>query len=102
MGELLKVTTTGELQPGGAMSVESGGNRIAVFNVNGSYYALEDMCTHVGGPLSEGECDGETVTCPWHGARFDLKTGEAKGPPASQGVRSFKVVVDGDVIQIET
>jgi len=101
MGELIRVASQEELPPGKAVCVEGGGTRIAVFNVEGTYYALEDTCTHVGGPLSDGECDSESVACPWHGAKFDLRTGEAKSAPASEGVRVFKVVVEGEEIKIE-
>jgi nitrite reductase/ring-hydroxylating ferredoxin subunit len=66
-----------------------------------SAYAIGDTCTHRGGPLSEGDVQGARVTCPWHGADFDLKTGAALGPPARKGVPSYKVVVEGDDIKVE-
>jgi len=77
------------------------GQRIALFNVEGTYYAIGDSCTHRGGPLSEGEVQGTKVTCPWHGADFDLKTGAVLGPPAQKGVPSYKVVVESDDIKVE-
>jgi Rieske Fe-S protein len=61
----------------------------------------QKTCTHRGGPLSEGDVQGTRVTCPWHGADFDLKTGALLGPPAQKGVPSYKVVVEGDDIKIE-
>jgi hypothetical protein len=61
--------------------------------VEGSYHAIGDTCTHRGGPLSEGDVQGTRVTCPWHGADFDLKTGAVLGPPAQKGVPSYKVMV---------
>ena len=60
-----------------------------------------DTCTHRGGPLSEGDVQGTRVTCPWHGADFDLKTGAVLRPPAQKGVPSYKVVVEGDDIKVE-
>ena len=78
-----------------------GGKHIALFNIGGSYYAIDDTCTHRGGPLSEGAVRGTTVTCPWHGAQYDLKTGGVLTRPAPQGVASYKVVVEGDDIGIE-
>ena len=102
MGELTKVATTDELQAGKSICVEVGGKQIAVFNVEGTYYAIDDTCTHSGGPLSEGDLGGTTVTCPWHGAQFDLKTGGVLGPPAQQGIGTYQVVVEGDEIKIET
>ena len=78
-----------------------GGKHIALFNIGGSYYAIDDTCTHRGGPLSEGAVRGTTVTCPWHGAQYDLKSGGVLGPPAPQGVASYKVVVEDDDVRIE-
>jgi nitrite reductase/ring-hydroxylating ferredoxin subunit len=75
--------------------------KVALFNVEGTYYAIGDTCTHRGGPLSEGDVQGTKVTCPWHGAHFDLKTGAVLGPPAQKGVPSYKVTVEGDDIKVE-
>ena len=68
---------------------------------SGRYYAIDDTCTHRGGPLSEGEVDGTTVTCPWHGARFDVRNGTVLNPPAAKGVCSYSVRVDGNDIKVE-
>src|SRR5438094_4016716 len=68
MAEFVKVAKTGEIAPGEARAVEAGGKKIALFNVDGTFYAIDDTCTHRGGPLSEGMLMGEEVTCPWHGA----------------------------------
>ena len=65
------------------------------------FHALSDTCTHRGGPLSEGTVEGAEVTCPWHGARFDIKTGAVMGPPAGREVRSYPVRVTGADIEIE-
>lgn len=54
----------------------------SLFNVDGTFFALDNTYTHRGGPLAEGEISGHEVTCPWHGARFDVRTGEVVGPPA--------------------
>src|SRR5881396_1458905 len=101
MGELIRVAARSDVGPGKAIAVELTGQRIAVFNVEGTFYAIGDTCTHRGGPLSEGEVNGTTVTCPWHGAQYDLKTGGVLTPPAPQGVASYKVVVEGDAVSIE-
>ena len=66
-----------------------------------AYFAVEDTCTHAGGPLSEGLLEGNEVTCPWHGAHFDVTTGEVKGPPARAQVQSFPVRVVGSDIEVE-
>ena len=101
MSELHKVAGKNEVGPGQCISVEVGGQQVALFNVEGSYYAIGDTCTHRGGPLSEGKIDSTTVTCPWHGAQFDLTTGAANRPPAPTGVPTYRVVVDDDDVKIE-
>ena len=101
MGELVTVAKTSEVGPGQAKSVQVKGETVALFNVGGSYYAIGDTCTHAGGPLSEGELEGTTVTCPWHGAQFDVASGKVLSAPASEGVKSYKVHLEGDDIKLE-
>ena len=101
MAKLLKIAKTKDVPPGQAAAFTIEGQKIALFNVEGTYYAIGDTCTHRGGPLSEGDVQGTRVTCPWHGADFDLKTGAVLGPPAQKGVPSYKVVVEGDDIKVE-
>ena len=72
MGTFHKVAEAKGLAPGKGMAIEVAGNRIALFNVDETCYAIADTCTHRGGPLSEGSLEGSTVTCPWHGADFDV------------------------------
>src|SRR5438105_3081493 len=94
----VKVATTAEIQPGQAKQVLVNGKKVAVFNLQGKYCAIEDVCSHRGAPLSEGEVEGTEVFCPWHGARFDLHTGAALCPPAPRGVAAYKVEVVGDEV----
>jgi nitrite reductase/ring-hydroxylating ferredoxin subunit len=101
MGELTRVATTAEVGPGSAICVEVQGKQIALFNVDGDYFAIDDTCTHSGGPLSQGMCEDAIVTCPWHGMRFDVKTGEPLGPLSVHGVTAYSVVVEGDELKIE-
>ena len=101
MAELITVAKTSELAPGQAKTVQVQGQTIALFNIGGTYYAIEDTCTHVGGPLSEGTMDGTTVTCPWHGAQFDVTSGKVLSPPAAESVKNYKVSVQGDEIKLE-
>ena len=75
MAKLIKIAAAKDVPPGQAAAFTVEGQRIALFNVEGTYYAIGDSCTHRGGPLSEGAVQGTKVTCPWHGADFDLKTG---------------------------
>mgnify|MGYP001586357718 FL=1 len=101
MPQFMKVATTDELREQQSKLVELEGQKIALFRVDGTFYALSDTCTHRGGPLSEGAVEGTEVTCPWHGAKFDLRTGALLGPPAQQGLRSYPVRVTGTDIEIE-
>ena len=96
MAEFVRAVGTSELVAGKGTVVELSGVRIAVFNVDGAFYAMNDSCTHANGPLSERDVDGTVVTCPWHGATFDIKTGAAVGPPALDGVGSYEVKIDGE------
>jgi nitrite reductase/ring-hydroxylating ferredoxin subunit len=96
-----KVATIEELPAGTARAVVINGRKLALFNLGGNLYAIEDTCPHRGAPLSEGECDGTTVICPWHGASFDLSTGAVLSPPASSGVMAFKVQLVGNEVQID-
>ena len=101
MGQLVKVAETKDVPPGAAKAVEAEGRKIALFNRGGAYYAIDDTCTHRGGPLSEGEVEGTVVTCPWHGATYDITTGNVLGPPAPRGVARYEVRVDGSDIKVE-
>jgi nitrite reductase/ring-hydroxylating ferredoxin subunit len=82
MAKLLKIAEAKDVPPGQAAAFTIEGQKIALFNVEGTYYAIGDTCTHRAGPLSGGDVQGAKVTCPWHGAQFDLKTGAILGPPA--------------------
>jgi len=102
MGQYIKVGTTAELEKlESGKEVQAGGCAIAVFCRGGAYYAIENTCPHRGGSLAEGMLDNDAVVCPWHGARFDIKTGAVLGPPAEQGVKSFPVRVNGGDVEVE-
>jgi 3-phenylpropionate/trans-cinnamate dioxygenase ferredoxin component len=89
MAQFIKVARTADLASGAATCVEVAGKTIALFNLEGSFYAVDDTCTHRGGPLSEGEVSGEEVTCPWHGAAvYNIKTGAVLGPPRRAASRA--------------
>jgi nitrite reductase (NADH) small subunit len=100
MATFVTVARTDELTPGQGKLVEVNRKRIALFNVGGRYYALDDTCPHRGAPLSEGELEGTAVVCPWHGAIFDLGTGDVTRPPAAVGVATYDVRIDGEEIAI--
>ena len=101
MAEFLTVAKASEIAPGSAKTVDVKGAPVAIFNVGGTYYAIEDTCSHVGGPLSEGAVEGTAVTCPWHGAQFDLVTGKVLAPPAASGVTCYPVRIQDGQIQLE-
>jgi len=101
MPDFVKVARTEEVPVGTARMVEVNGKEIALFNVGGSFHAIDNTCTHVGGSLSEGEIDGAEVTCPWHGAMFDVTTGQVLGPPAASNVTRYNVRVEDSDIEIE-
>lgn len=97
MAQFVKVARISDLVPGKGMVVVVNGTRIALFNCDGSFYAIKGTCPHMGGELGEGLLQGEVVTCPWHGWRFNVRTG--KNPEAEVvAVRSFEVKVEGEDI----
>ena len=90
MAKLLKIAKTKDVPPGQAAPFTIEGQKIALFNVEGTYYAVGDTCTHRGGPLSEGDVQGTRVTCPWHGAEADKKLADdATCEPTSCASFSF-------------
>jgi 3-phenylpropionate/trans-cinnamate dioxygenase ferredoxin component len=100
MSSFVKVATRGELPPGGKKLAEVDGRPIAVFNVAGSFYAIDDVCTHDGGPLAEGELRGSEIMCPRHGARFDVRTGAALCMPAIEPVAAHSIEVRGEDVYV--
>ncbi len=96
-----KVAKTSDFREGEGKLFEANGKSIAVFKVKGKFYAVEEKCTHRGGPLHEGSLDGTTVTCPWHGSKFDIRTGKVMGGPATKDVPSYKVTVKGEDVLVD-
>ena len=97
----VKAGKVSEILPGKMRIVDAGRHRIALCNVDGKFFAIEDVCTHDDGPLGEGTLRGCEVECPRHGARFDVRTGLATRMPAFVRVKTFPVAVQGDDIVIE-
>jgi len=100
MSDWVDVAPAAELPPGGRRVVSVDNARIAVFNLDGQYYAIEDVCTHDGGELASGSCEGDVVVCPRHGARFSIKTGAVLAPPAYEAVATFPVRVENGMVQV--
>jgi len=101
MGTFVKVATLDELPEGRATVIEAGKKRLCVCKVNGAIYAIDDECTHDGGPLGEGWLEGTTIECPRHGARFDVTTGRVLSFPAVVPVRSYQVRIEGQDVLVE-
>ncbi len=76
------------------------GQSLAIANVNGEFFAIDNVCTHDGGPLGEGMVIGDQVECPRHGARFDVRTGVAKRLPAVLPVRTYELRLSGEDIEV--
>jgi 3-phenylpropionate/trans-cinnamate dioxygenase ferredoxin component len=100
MSDFMQVALRDEIAPGGKKLVDLEGRAIAVFNVDGQFYAIDDVCTHDGGPLAEGELEGAEIRCPRHGARFDVRTGKALCFPAIEPVASHRVEVRGEGVYV--
>ncbi len=92
--DFVKVSTTSEIPEGKMKMVQVQGRQVCISNVGGKYYAIGNICTHVGGPLAQGFLSDHIVTCPWHGSQFDVRTGEVKRGPAVKPEPVYEVRVD--------
>lgn len=100
MQEYLKAAKLSDIANGKCKAVELSGLQIVLVNVGGVCYALENSCSHLGAPLSEGFVSKTSITCEWHGASFNLKTGEAESAPAKEPIKSYELRVVGDDIEV--
>ena len=99
MPRFVRIARTDEIRPGEKRIVDVDGILVVVVNLDGQFYALEDVCTHDGGPLGEGELEDGRIVCPRHGARFDVRTGAALTLPAFEPVPTYQVrLADGDIL----
>jgi nitrite reductase (NADH) small subunit len=96
----VKVAVVGDVAAGESRVVEAEGRTLALFNVDGIYYALDNSCAHRGGPLGEGELDGRVVTCPWHAWRWDVTTGANVNNPVVK-MACYPVRVESGAIFVE-
>ncbi|TKS61804.1 MAG: non-heme iron oxygenase ferredoxin subunit [Nitrospira sp.] len=99
MADYIRVIEVGDIPPGSGHVTEVNGHCIAIFNVDGAFFALDNTCAHRGGPLGEGELDGEVVTCPWHSWEYNVRTGISLTTP-SASVKTYEVKVDDDDVKI--
>ena len=98
MSEFVKVCAVSEIPDPGKMTAEVDETMVVLFHLEGQFYCLDDVCTHDGGPLGEGEFDGDQIACPRHGARFCVRSGDALTMPATQATVSHEVkVVEGQL-----
>lgn len=100
MADWVDVAGADEIPPGAFKVIEVDGAMVAVFNLNGEFYAIDNVCTHDGGTLTGGELSGDEVICPRHGARFNIKTGAVAAPPAYEPVHRFPLRVRDERIQV--
>ena len=95
MPNFVKVANTSDLKPGESKVVEVDGEQVALFNVDGEFFAISNTCLHRGGPLGEGFVEGDVVTCPWHGWRYNVKTGANLMIP-NQKVPAYQIKIEGN------
>lgn len=100
MAEYVTVARVGDVRKGKVKTFQVGGHDIALCNVEGTYFATQDLCTHDGGPLGEGELWDYNIECPRHGGRFDVRTGKVTALPPVFPIKTFPVRVEGDDIQV--
>ena len=98
--DYVKVAESKDIGTSSMKAVEVDGETVCVINADGNYYAIGNVCTHVGGPLDEGTLDGFEVECPWHGSKFDIRTGKATKPPATSAVPKYDVKIEGNDILV--
>jgi 3-phenylpropionate/trans-cinnamate dioxygenase ferredoxin subunit len=97
----VRVASKDEVPEGEVRVFSANGSNIALANVKGEFYAVQDVCTHDGGPLGEGYIWEDEIECPRHGARFDIKTGKVTALPAVLAIRTYPVQVDGDEVMVD-
>ena len=99
MPEYVTVGKAGEISDGEARVVDVRGRQVALFRVGDEFHAIDNTCVHRGGPLGEGDLEGKTVTCPWHGWTYDVSTGECTHNPTAK-VEKLEVRVEGEDVQV--
>ena len=102
MPQRIDLCSAVDVSPGSALKVETGSLVLAVFNVDGEFFVMDDLCTHGPGSLSEGYIDGDVIECNFHNGQFNIKTGEVVAPPCMVPMRTYKTVVENGRVVIET
>ena len=101
MSDFIPVAKVSDIPDPGKITVEVGDEMVVLLHIDGKFYCIDDVCTHDGGPLGEGELEGCQIACPRHGAKFDVRTGKALTMPATQDTRTHEVHVDGDTVSVK-
>jgi len=101
MGGWVKVAAREDVKADAPFITDVGGTRVAVFDLGGTLYCIEDVCTHDDGPVAEGPVTENMIECPRHGARFDIRTGAVMGMPAVMPIRTFQVKVDEGAVLVQ-
>ena len=96
----VKVAEIKDIGPSSMRAVDVEGEKVCIINAEGSYFSIGNVCTHVGGPLNEGTLEGYEVECPWHGSKFDIRSGSVTEPPAVRAVSKYEVKLDGNNILV--
>ena len=99
MSDFVTVADAKEIGPGEGRVVEVHGDEVALFNLNGTFYAIDNMCVHQGGPLGEGLLEGENVICPWHSWKYNVKTGVCSTNP-SMKVKTYSVKIEDGQVKV--
>jgi nitrite reductase/ring-hydroxylating ferredoxin subunit len=98
--DFVKVAEAKDIEPSSMKAVDVGAEKICIINIERNFYAIGNVCTHMGGPLNEGKLEGFEVECPWHGSKFDVRSGQPTKPPARQAVSSYEVKVQDNKILV--
>lgn len=101
MSEFVKVASASDVPDPGKTTIEIDERLVVLIHAGGAWYCIDDICTHDGGPLGEGPLEGEAIVCPRHGAKFDIRTGEALTMPATEPTVVHEVKVDGDDVLVK-
>ena len=94
MANLVRAASVSEVPPGTGKCVTVNGKEVALFNLDGTFHAIDNTCLHRGGPLGEGELEASVVTCPWHGCQFNVTTGVCVNNPSAK-IETYQVKVEG-------
>lgn len=101
MSNWINVAHINDISIGTWQTVDMDNLSILVININNQFYAIENLCTHDGGPLSDGQLEGEEIVCSRHGAKFCVKNGAVTAPPAYEDIRTFPVKIEKDIVMVE-